>query len=230
MSEASREHAILFSQQMCEAINAGRKSQTRRIIKGIPADFSRYTPLEHVNGSIGAIFSNVPEITHGIKVGTIYCPYGKPGDRLRFLSSWAVAKNLDDLKPTELPRKPRLWTHFAGEKPKWAGKTRPGRFMPLFLRKYLPSAIIESIRVQQIRDISRDDAMAEGVAPVNPYELTAHLPPGMPACFLNYETGGWFAADPIASFRSLWKVINGEESWKSNPWVWAVSFRMEAKA
>jgi hypothetical protein len=30
----------------------------------------------------------------------------------------------------------------------------------------------------------------------------------------------------VHSFETLWKSINGEESWNVNPWVWAVSFKV----
>lgn len=31
--------------------------------------------------------------------------------------------------------------------------------------------------------------------------------------------------DARRSFRSLWKFINGDESWNANPWVWVVEFK-----
>jgi hypothetical protein len=30
---------------------------------------------------------------------------------------------------------------------------------------------------------------------------------------------------PVASYASLWRSINGPESWTENPWVWVVKFR-----
>jgi hypothetical protein len=31
-------------------------------------------------------------------------------------------------------------------------------------------------------------------------------------------------ANVIESFKSLWFLINGEESWNKNPWVWVISW------
>jgi hypothetical protein len=56
---------------------------------------------------------------------------------------------------------------------------------------------IESVRVEGLNDISEADAKAEGIA----------------------------TSKPEFSFMTLWKSINGPDSWDSNPWVWVVQFR-----
>jgi len=39
------------------------------------------------------------------------------------------------------------------------------------------------------------------------------------------EVGVSPCGDARRSFRSLWKFINGDESWNANPWVWVVEFK-----
>lgn len=31
------------------------------------------------------------------------------------------------------------------------------------------------------------------------------------------------------AFQCIWEEINGEKSWKANPWVWVVKFRTLSK-
>jgi hypothetical protein len=59
---------------------------------------------------------------------------------------------------------------------------------------------IEAIRVEQLKEISEDDARAEGWHPSD----------GQGAC-------EWY--------EDLWKDINGPGSWDANPWVWVIQFR-----
>lgn len=62
---------------------------------------------------------------------------------------------------------------------------------------------ITNVRVERLNDISEEDAKAEG-APTE-------------CCVIGDKH--------FLGFRSLWKSIYGEESWKANPWVWCISFK-----
>lgn len=62
---------------------------------------------------------------------------------------------------------------------------------------------ITDVRVERLNDISECDAKAEG-APTE-------------CCVIGDKH--------FLGFRSLWKSIYGEESWRSNPWVWAIEFK-----
>lgn len=197
------ERPILFSSQMVRAIIDGQKTQTRRLIKGVPADFIHYTPLEHFDGSIGAIFSSKPEITNGIEVGTIYCPYGKPGDKLWVRETWASYGS------------PARITSYRADRdtPLTGGKWSPSIHMPRWASRI--TLEIVGVRVERLQDIGKDgrkarDVLAEGITP----ELIAN-------------ERKWFHADdsPAIAYSRLWESINGKGSWRANPWVWVVEFK-----
>lgn len=61
---------------------------------------------------------------------------------------------------------------------------------------------IKNIRVERLQDISRGDCMAEGC----PFPNIAK------------ET------NPVKWYQELWDLINGQNSWAENPWVWVVEF------
>ena len=87
---------------------------------------------------------------------------------------------------------------------------------------------ITGVRVERLQDISRDDAMFEGVELVDPYKI-ADIPPNIafPAAFKDYkDASNFFTADPIHSFWSLWDSINAKRGypWNSNPFVWVIKF------
>lgn len=89
------------------------------------------------------------------------------------------------------------------------GKWKPSLFMPkIACRTFLK---IKSIRAERLNEISNEDAIAEGV-----FE---HADGG----FMNYLfTAGHVCAQ--VSFESLWRVINGKDSWNKNPFVWVYEF------
>lgn len=76
---------------------------------------------------------------------------------------------------------------------------------------------VKSVRVERLQDISEEDAKAEGVKYV--------IDPYIGYCGLDYIHGGYnLMTTPYKGFRSLWKKINGEQSWESNPFVWVIEF------
>lgn len=70
----------------------------------------------------------------------------------------------------------------------------------------IPRILLEitSVRVEQLQDISRGDAMAEGCP------------------FVNMAEG----PDPRKWYADLWSQINGDGAWDANPWVWVLEFKV----
>lgn len=213
-----KEHPILFSAPMVRAILDGRKTQTRRVVKP--------SPLWVADPSVP--FKTPDADPKGI----IYCPYGKPGDMLWVREAFRFLGSFDGDSPSRVGdrcliagySKPWAPTQYEadGGRDNWmnvgtapgsitAGKLRPGIHMPRWACRILLE--ITGVRVERLNDISRDDAMAEGIV---------------------YQHDGGFGladsthynfADPRFSYQSLWESINGAGSWDANPWVWVVEFK-----
>lgn len=187
---------ILMSTPMVQASLAGRKTKTRRVVKGIALDW-----LD------GAKFD--PEfVTHP---ENDICPFGKIGDLLYVRENFCVdslgdffteINYLADNKTMEFPAQP-----YSGITKKCGNK--PSIHMPRWASRL--TLEITDIRVERLQDISEEDAIAEGC------ESTATLT----SDGLDYT--GLYAQE---HFSHLWQSIYGEESWDSNPWVWCVSFKV----
>ena len=132
-----KERPILFSGPMVQAILAGRKTQTRRIVKPQSAVLT---------DQMARGFGVRPPAVENAAV--IPCPYGQVGDRLWVREAWALhpeTGNLlykaDDGAPSDT---------------RW----RPSIHMPRKHSRLLLEVV--GIKVERLQAISREDAQAEG--------------------------------------------------------------------
>ena len=135
MSEI-KERPILFSAPMVRAILEGRKTVTRRAVKGSGLKFlADFTP-EYVA---------LPE-NH-------LCPYGKPGDRLWVRETHSFVPD---------PEEPAGYSQvlYAADGQQY-GKNRPSIHMFRADSRILLE--ITDVRVERLQDISEEQAVAEGV-------------------------------------------------------------------
>jgi hypothetical protein len=212
-----RERGILFSGPMVAAILAGRKTQTRRVVKSEHAPdveawaFADDTGLWRmgVYGEGGA----------AADMGGIRCPFGVPGDRLWVRETHAIVPRTAYWHDMSIPH--------AEHGDEWAiyraGWTRspPTRWRPsIHMPRWASHLTLEvvSVRVERLQTITEEDAVAEGVPCWVCGGRTDGTSENDCACF---HTKG-AARD---SFGVLWDSINGEGSWDANPWVWVVDFR-----
>ena len=97
--------------------------------------------------------------------------------------------------------------------PRW----RPGIHMPRWASRI--TLEVTEVRVQRVQKISEEDAKAEGVRPFGE---------AFPGISLDQRlTCGERAGDSPyrASYAVLWDELNADRAtWKSNPYVWAISF------
>lgn len=217
-----RERPILFSAPMVRALLAGTKTQTRRVVKEPISGW-----LNNANGSHKVLDGQVFNYSFDEPLGT--CPYGQPGDRLWVRESfWGC----------DAPG----W----GDQPcvvyddEWHGKEyRPAEVRP-WARKFgrIPSIHmprdssritleITGVRVERLHKISEADAIAEGIPeesePCEQCGDCGWLCIGGEPQQCNAPGCGDGAID---GYRALWEQINGAGSWKANPWVWVVEFRV----
>jgi hypothetical protein len=204
----SKHIPILFSTPMVQALLAGRKTQTRRIIKDIPENTVSMI-YDEASGWWKAKEAGAKNIHNMIK-----CPYGKPGDVLWVRETFTL--DVDTF----------LWVYKAGpfignQINHWATEPiwKPSIHMPkdacrIFLE-------ITGIRAEPLHRISPNDAVQEGIK-----RYQHHRYPLI--SYQDYAGKGVFT-DPKDSYKSLWEMINGSESWNSNPWVWVLEFKQIEK-
>jgi len=70
---------------------------------------------------------------------------------------------------------------------------------------------VTDVRVERLQDISKADAIAEGIVRSDRFPDRFMTPAG------DY-------AVPVIAYQRLWESINGPGSWEANPWIVAYTF------
>lgn len=200
------EKPILFSGEMVRAILAGRKTQTRRVIKPQPESVSLpaiYCPRKG-------------------QYGVSENPYGNAGDRLWVRETWAV----NDDKYHRVIFKADEGTAKIG-RPEF-GRWKPSIHMPRCVSRI--NIGITDVRVEKLQEITEEGAKAEGLSCVtkdgNLYKYGIPDRDGLPGA----DDTGWpwqeWKVDPRQAYKKLWDAINEKRGygWDANPWVWVVEF------
>ncbi|MDR1529004.1 MAG: hypothetical protein LBS40_01050 [Burkholderiales bacterium] len=143
-----KEHPIVFSAPMVQAILAGRKTQTRRVIKPQPIA----TPTRLITFEDGQTAFSPRPTAECSRDDITFCPYGKIGDRL-----W-VRETFQTIDET--PFFHRVY-YRATDTDNNIVKWQPSIHMPRALSRILLE--ITDVHIQRLQDISEDDIKAEGV-------------------------------------------------------------------
>lgn len=136
-----RERPILFSSPMVRAILAGRKTQTRRIVKPLH--------MATVDAEQFPILA--------------MCPHGRPGDRLWVKETWGALPHMMGGVQRETLRY-RADGEYQNERGTW--RWRSSIHMPRWASRI--TLEITDVRVERLQDISEADAVAEGCNPIRP--------------------------------------------------------------
>ena len=217
-----KERPILFSGPMVRAILEGRKTQTRRPVKPQPpayidelygGELRQRAPYQLECHESGCVLGYGFEDDNG----QLYqCPFGVPGDRLWVRETFGLGwrdgcGGYSALRPTgeqyDRPDKVFFKADFPDDDEKNGKRCwRPSIHMPRWASRITLEVV--SVRVERVRDISEEDAQAEGVEWPAPWS----------------GVGGVTHPTCIDAFRELWESVYGAESWHSNQWVWVVEF------
>ena len=226
----SRELPILMSQPMVQAIQAGRKTMTRRVMipqpglcvghvpdwQGQVLDWVGYRYSGRMHFFCYACGMGLKAVDEWSSHGII-APYA-PGDRLWVRESIRICGSDAD---GEALQQPLVIYQADGPIPVKALENYPhlrtARFMPKkYARLWLE---VTAVKAERLQEISEADAKAEGAGPGYVLASPTIFHKGRPKYT---ET----PKDYREGFHRLWDSINGKtHPWDSNPWVWAYTFK-----
>jgi hypothetical protein len=204
------EHPISFSTPMVKAILEKKKTQTRRKIN---EKISGCVPTVVGRNEQGNLDNSVPRPCPDWCIEALLkrCPYGHVGDKL-----WVREKLQKHLTGTPIryfaDGCPVMYKGESADVINWTYRydVLPSILMPRWASRL--TLEITDIRVQRLQEISEEDILAEGTPC---HHISQHLPHGELLVEDKYD------------YRKLWDSINGKtHPWESNPWVWAISFKL----
>ncbi|MFP5078259.1 hypothetical protein ACLE20_13205 [Rhizobium sp. YIM 134829] len=208
---------ILFSAPMVRALLDGRKTQTRRGLN----------PQPSLTSFSGTSYIGKDGKGHSLRISV--------GDRLWVREAWRTQKAFDEQSPSEIVSEfedewgePAITTFYEADgrcddhsvhlwQQSQLGRLRASMHMPRCASRL--TLIVTGVRVERLRDITREDAIAEGLvkmplAPARAVEM---------GCDWGFE-GDSRHGSPVSAYAALWDSINGEGAWNANPWVAVYSF------
>lgn len=205
---------ILFNTEMVQAIQAGRKTQTRRIVKNQDGIHPRRSNIGFLGWDDG----------HGYQM----MPPCKEGDILWVREKWQHVYNFDDgdqlidgtgryVYYADNPMPFDYWVDVDTGEHKEQMPWKPSIHMPkeaarIFLR-------VKDVRVERLKEISEGQAEQEGCA----------------GWHIEISGGPWGVEDDpdegtaVDDFQRVWdSTIKPEDrdmyGWDANPWVWVIEF------
>lgn len=204
------DRGMMFGTPMILALLAGRKTQTRRILKPQP----KCVPGEAPSFEWGRFSGLYPDdwFGYGNEIDAAL-PFAV-GDRLwvreRWRRMWVTAGGMIGGPGVLYPADGRAiaYVHPECQWQVWDQADRSPRHMPRWASRI--TLLITGVRVERLQSISPADAIAEGIRPAaNSLTIDGDTP------------------NPVDAYRALWDSINGKQpggSWQSDPWVAVVEF------
>ncbi|OUC36772.1 hypothetical protein BJP35_2906 [Enterobacter sp. J49] len=198
------ERGMIFNGEMVRAILDGQKTQTRRVMKPQPDPCPTPRGGHWWPSNVFKTMLHVEEEMQNGKGGWgglvgDACPFGDVGDRIWVRETWAEAgASAPDLKLYRANYPAHVPTHYENVPPVENVRWTPSIHMPRWASRILLE--ITDVRVEQLNDISEEDARSEGIS-------------------------GSTARDVKEAYAALWRSIYGSDNWRANPWVWVIEFK-----
>jgi hypothetical protein len=221
-----KEHPILFSTPMVQAILEGNKNVTRRIVK----DITITDPLTQIEADTPSCIDGDCGMVQfarwkPLEILWVREMFFKNGDEFIYRADGTCCEQFEQCECSEIG------------KPKW----KPSIHMPkLASRIWLE---ISSIKIERLHNISDADILSEGIrVPVTEdggvlfklgeensawrfmpeqWQIDRHVENRGKEKYTETEHDFLFA-----HWAELWCKINGRESWDANPWVWVIEFKV----
>lgn len=210
-----KETGLMFKAPLVRAILEGRKTQTRRVVKGVGHD--NCIALRKPSKTKAGVFTHAMDAP---KLGL--CPCGKPGDRIYVRETFVQGYKADpetgavrdyDEEGNDIPM--TTWYRATDGGITWSDDDGWETNVPWKPAIHMPKALariwleITGVRVERLQEISEADALAEGAR----FEL---------ASIDSVRIGA--TASFLSGFRNIWESTGGD--WAANPWVWVIDFKV----
>lgn len=215
----SKEIPILYSAPMIRAKLAGIKTQTRRT--------SKLNTINESPSDWQYVFEDGQHMFFNIKqddlMYIIKCPFGKPDDLLfaREMLFQNGELGLEYSADKELIDESIIPNDYGPYGGYYSFRNIPSIHMPKWAARVWDRVV--KIRVERLQDITESDAIAEGINPLlaSGSQLALH---GRLYEHYTEHMIGIFGTGlrPVESYATLYESINGDGSWKLNPWVWVI--------
>lgn len=218
---------ILFSSDMIRSILNGHKHQTRRMtgLKKINKKPSDYNFIGYDQNTKSFEFRNI----NTKESVYVKCQYNSPDNILWVREShvWIQSIHCHDLlegsrTKNQFAYKASVHKDFMNyAKEQYGYKWTPSLHMKKIACRLILK--VKEIRVERMHDISREDALAEGIRAFTKDNV-----------LLKYGLNGWnwqmysgspaMRSSPISAFYELWESIYGIENSSIDPWVFVIEF------
>jgi hypothetical protein len=189
-----KEKGMIFTGDSVWAILAWRKTQTRRIVKGVE-------PFEELLEIEPGRYRHYL-LEHGwLKTGPIITAPYQVGQRVWVRESFACANDgivaffKADYTKDDSGERAGWWM---GESYIGDVKWHSPLYMPRWASRI--DLLITGVKAERVQDIPEDDAYLEGI------------------------TGGDSMGDPVGEYAKQWDTIHGPGAWDRNDWVFAYTF------
>jgi len=216
----AKEHSLIFSGPMVNAILDGRKTQTRRIVTHIASigritEFGRSTTKGY-DGTFRDSKLRWHDLDHDELL--VRCPYGNIGSNIWVRETWRLLDCNNqgcciEYNTIAESEKDIVFSNEKSRKQAWHYINKNGWISPIYMPRWASriDLRITDISVERVQDITEEDVEAEGCLLAEGYEELVRT-------FYQY---------PYREvFQDLWNFLNAKRGfpWESNPWVWKIEF------